>query len=169
MIDTVLLVIDFQRGLFKKQNKIFNEDRLIKNINILIKQCRQKKIPIIFIRHTNNSFLQENSEDWQIHPRIEVEKRDLCFNKKHSSLFKEKKILKELETMEIKNLIITGLVTHGCVKAACIDAKRLGYGVTLVKDGHSNFNNKAEELINEWNIKLSNEGVIVLPTSDVFH
>ena len=39
--------------------------------------------------------------------------------------------------MGVKKLIITGLLTHGCVKGACLDAKKLGYEVVLVEDGHS--------------------------------
>lgn len=168
MAEVALLVIDLQRGLFNKQNKIFNEDILIENINNLIDKSRQTKTQVIFIQHTNKSFLLEESEDWQIHSGVEVTDKDLCLTKKHSSLFKEKKIAREIENMGVKSLIITGLVTHGCVKAACIDAKKLGYEVRLVKDGHSSFNKNAKELIDEWNQNLTNHGVKVLPTAEIF-
>lgn len=168
LVDTALLVIDLQRGLFKKKNKIYKEESLIENINFLVDNCRQMNIPIIFIRHTNKSFLLENSEDWQIYSGVEVKDGDLCLNKEHSSLFKEKKILREFENMRIRSFIITGLVTHGCIKAACLDGKKLGYEVKLVEDAHSNFNNNAKELIDKWNKSLSEQGVIVLPTAEVF-
>ena len=167
MVDTALLIIDLQRGLFKKQIRIFNEDTLIENINLLIDRCRQNNIPIFFIKHTNKSFLLENSEDWQIHPGVEVRNEDLCYKKEHSSLFKEKKILSELRNRGIRSLIITGLVTHGCVKAACIDAKKLGYKVKLVKDGHGNFNKNAKQLIDEWNKNLAAQGIIVVPAAEI--
>jgi nicotinamidase-related amidase len=54
--------------------------------------------------------------------------------------------------------VVTGLVTHGCVKATCMGAKDLGYEVILVKDGHSNFNKQAAKLIDEWNRKLGDGG-----------
>jgi nicotinamidase-related amidase len=56
---------------------------------------------------------------------------------------------------------ITGLVTHGCVKASCIGADELGYRVILVKDGHSSFSKEAADLIEKWNRKLG-EGVAEL-------
>lgn len=168
MVNTALLVIDLQRGLFNKQNRIYKEEGLVENINFLIDHCRHMNIPIVFIRHTNKSSLLENSEDWQIHSGVDIKEEDLCFNKEHSSLFKEKKILKVFESMGIRSLIITGLVTQGCVKAACLDGKKSGYEVKLVQDAHSNFNKNAKELIDEWNQNLSEQGVIVLPTAEVF-
>jgi len=166
--DTALLIIDLQQGLFKKKIKIFKEEELIKNINFLIEKSRKLNIPVIFIRHTNKSFLAENSEDWQIHPDVEFEEADLFLNKKHSSLFKEKSIIKKFEDMGLKSLIIAGLVTHGCVKAACLDGKKFGYEIKLAADAHSSFNEKAEKLIEEWNENLSQQGIIVLPAAEIF-
>jgi nicotinamidase-related amidase len=34
-------------------------------------------------------------------------------------------------------VILTGLVTHGCVKATCEGALALGYAAVLAADGHS--------------------------------
>jgi nicotinamidase-related amidase len=168
MGETALLVIDVQKGLFKKKNKIFNEDILMRNINFLIDKSREKNIPIIFIRHTNKSFLLENSEDWHIHPALKACSDDIYLNKAHSSIFAEKRIVKQLESRGIRNLIITGLVTHGCVKAACLDAKNSGYEVVLVEDGHSNFNDNPQELIDEWNEKMICEDINVIPTMNVY-
>jgi nicotinamidase-related amidase len=165
---TALLVIDLQKGLFNREHKIYNENRLIENITHLINKCRQMKIPIIFIQHTNKGLLLEDSPDWQIHSGIDVQDIDLCFTKKYFSLFKEKKIVKELENMGVKKLIITGLLTHGCVKGACLDAKKLGYEVVLVEDGHSNYDRNAKEIVDRWNQYLANQGVTVLPTAKVF-
>ena len=168
MESAALLVIDVQEGLFNKKNKVFNEDLLLQNINNLIEKSRENGIPIIFIRHTNKSFLLENSVDWQLHPSLRVKSDDLCLNKEHSSIFKEKSIKKELANLGIKTLIITGLVTNGCIKAACLDGLSFGYQVILARDGHSTFTGNPQELIEEWNEKLSQEGVHVILTKDIF-
>lgn len=162
-----LLIIDIQKALFKKKNKIFNEDLIIKNINLLIDKACKNNITIIFVRHSNNSFLLENSEDWNIHDGLKASSEAIFYNKKHSSLFHEKYIVEDLIKRGINSFIITGLVTHGCVQAACMDAKKLGYEVILVKDAHSNFNNHPEKLIDEWNERLSNEGIKVLQTTEI--
>ena len=168
MAHTALLVIDLQQGLFNREHKIYNEDRLIENITYLINKCRRMKITVIFIQHTNKGFLLENSPDWQIHSGIDVQDTDICFTKKYFSLFKEKKIVNEIENMGIKKLIITGLLTHGCVKLACLDAKKLGYEVILVEDGHSNYERNAKEIVAKWNRNLAKQGITVLPTAKVF-
>ena len=51
--------------------------------------------------------------------------------------------------------------THGCVKATCLGALDLGYQVSLVKDGHSNYSKDGPDLIEKWNQKLSDNGVVV--------
>jgi nicotinamidase-related amidase len=64
-------------------------------------------------------------------------------------------------------LVITGLVTHGCVKATCIGAKDLGYKVVLVRDGHSNYRKDAAKIIEEWNQRLGDGGVELLSTHEI--
>jgi nicotinamidase-related amidase len=64
-------------------------------------------------------------------------------------------------------VVVTGLVTHGCVQAGCLDAHRLGYRVILPRDGHSNFNRQAAKLVDEWNAKLAEQGIAVIPADEV--
>jgi nicotinamidase-related amidase len=64
----------------------------------------------------------------------------------------------------VRELVITGLVTHGCVKAACLDAVILGYQVTLVSDGHSNFNPKPAQVIAET-VEMLREAGVTLNTA----
>lgn len=168
MESAALLVVDVQKGLFRSKNWVFNEDILLENINYLIDKSRERNIPIIFIRHTNKSFLLENSENWQIHTSLKACGDDLYFNKEHSSIFDEKTIVKKLESLSVRTLIVSGLVTHGCVKAACLGARKSGYKVVLAEDGHSNFHDNPKKLIDEWNKKLRNEGINVIPARDVF-
>ena len=60
-----------------------------------------------------------------------------------------------------------GLVTHGCVRATCVDASQRGYQVTLVSDGHSNFHKQAAKVIEEWNQKLSDGVAQLKPTQEI--
>jgi nicotinamidase-related amidase len=64
-------------------------------------------------------------------------------------------------------VVVTGLVTHGCVKSSCIGAHELGYEVVLVADGHSSYSKDASKLIAEWNEKLSQGGVVVRAAEEV--
>ena len=63
--------------------------------------------------------------------------------------------------------MVTGLVTHGCVKATCLGALALGYAVTLAADGHSSYSKDAAPLIEEWNRKLGEAGATVATASQI--
>jgi nicotinamidase-related amidase len=67
----------------------------------------------------------------------------------------------------VTTLIVTGLVTHGCVRATCIGAQELGYNVILVQDGHSSFSKQATKLIEEWNQKLSAKQIELRSTLEI--
>ena len=163
-----LLIVDVQKGLFDKKNQVYNGELLLENINFLIDKSRERKMPIVFIRHINKGFLIENSDNWQIHPSLKSCGGDLYLDKQHSGMFDEKHIVNELKRLSVKTVIVAGLVTHGCVKAACLGAKAEGYEVILAEDAHSGFNENARKLIDEWNEKLRNEGIRVVPTREVF-
>lgn len=67
-----------------------------------------------------------------------------------------------LEKLKVDTVVITGLVTHGCVQAACYGAKKNGLEVILIGDGHSSYHKDAPELIKEWNDKISQDGMKVM-------
>lgn len=71
----------------------------------------------------------------------------------------------ELADRGVGRVVVTGLVTHGCVKATCLGGLELGYEVVLAKDGHSSYSKEAARLIEEWNRKLGEAGAQVVPAS----
>ena len=89
----------------------------------------------------------------------------VAIHKRHGNAFQDTNLREELESRGIRRVVITGLVTHGCVRATCIGAKRQGYEAVLVKDGHSSYSKQAAKLIAEWNEKLS-EGTVELRATE---
>lgn len=159
-----LLVIDMQYGLL--QRNVFNKQLLIKNVNTLLDHFHNKDKPIFLIRHTNTSFSAENTDNWQIDSNIKTADSDILLNKAHSSIFKEKQFISLLQKNNITDVVITGLVSNGCVKAACLDAKLNGLNVILISDGHSTFHKDGENMVSYWNKYLLNEGIGVITTAD---
>ncbi len=88
--------------------------------------------------------------------------------KQKSNAFEGTSLDGQLRSLGITHLVITGMVTHGCVKNTCLGAVKSGYRVVLAGDAHSSFSKDAAKLINEWNHKLSHQGVTVLPSSEIF-
>ncbi len=165
--DVALLVIDVQKGLFDKSTPVYEAGKLVYNINALANCAHRAGVSVFYVQHCNGSWLAPGSEGWQLHAGLRPLAADCSIQKRHGSAFQGTGLGKELETRTISRLIVTGLVTHGCVKATCLDAMKLGYSVTLVKDGHSNFHKKAADVIAEWNQKLNEGGVELKSTQEL--
>jgi nicotinamidase-related amidase len=164
---TALLVIDVQKGLFDKSHPIYNAEQLLDNILLLVEKAHGVGVPVFYIQHRDKRDLAKGSTGWQLHPRLQPINKDFHLYKEKSNSFEGTNLDELLKSKGITNLVITGLVTHGCVKNGCMGAKKHGYRVTLVQDGHSNFSNKAAELIDEWNRKLEKEGVVLKAAAEI--
>ncbi len=162
-----LLVIDVQNGLFNKSIPIYKADQLLSNILTLVSKAHQKLIPVIYIQHANDNTLALESENWQLHPSIVPTKADILVQKKHGNAFENTELQSILQSRTVNSLVITGLVTHGCVKATSLGALELGYKTILVGDAHSNYSKDAPDLITKWNDQLKNFGAVVLKTQEI--
>ncbi len=165
--NTALLVIDVQNGLFSRPTPIYKAEELLENINSLSDQFAQTGGPVFFIQHSNQKLLQKNSVNWQFHPQLRVGEHDPVIHKTHGNAFEDTELKEELDVRGIKNLVITGLVTNGCVKATSIEGHDLGYRVVLVEDGHSTYIKTAARLIKDWNSTLGQEIADVHPAAEI--
>ena len=165
--DIALLIIDIQQGLFEKSTPIYMAKELLENITGLAERAHQAGATVFYVQHNDKKALLRGSDGWQLHPQLKPFAGDLHIYKQHGSAFEETELADELQKRGLKRLVVAGLVTHGCVKAACLDARKRGYPVILVKDAHSSFSKDAAHLIDEWNEKLSAEGVELKTAQEV--
>ena len=163
--NVALLVIDVQQGLFSKST--YKAEQLLHNINTLIERAHRDGVPVFFIQHSGAKTLVKGSHDWELHPQLHRLATDPIVHKEHGNAFEDTVLDAALKSGQVTNVVVTGLVTHGCVRATCIGALQLGYRVTLVKDGHSSFSKQAARLIDEWNQKLSAMNVELKSTSEI--
>ncbi|MFX0174082.1 MAG: isochorismatase family cysteine hydrolase [Candidatus Hodarchaeota archaeon] len=165
--NTALIVVDVQIGLFQRDTPIFKEQTILENINRLEDYAHSINIPVIYIQHANESTLVERSDEWQLHPRLKKEYKDLLIHKRHPNTFKETNFKQELEVRNIKQLVIVGALTDNCVSATCIGGKKLGYMVILVSDAHSTYSKPAPEIIEKKHNKLKNLGIYLKSTDEI--
>jgi len=166
---SALLIIDVQRALFSRPTPIHNAEQLLSNINSLIEMWRRNKGLIIFLQHSNNKMLIKGTSGWELHSELDRKSSDITLDKLHGNAFENTNLKDILESKGIEKVVVTGLVTHGCVRATCIGAHHLGYRVSLVEDGHSNYSKDAEKKIGEWNQKLAVQGVELISTERLIH
>ena len=167
IMTTALLVIDVQKGLFEKSTPIYQAHQLLLNINILINKARQEGVPVFFIQHSSEKFLEKGSDAWKLHPDIQPAGGETVIHKVHPNAFEATNLRGELKERGIDTLVVTGLVTHGCVKATCLGALEEGYRVRLVSDGHSSYSKDAPQLIHKWNTELSRKGAELIEAINI--
>jgi nicotinamidase-related amidase len=122
---------------------------------------------VYFIQHSNKKTLLEGSDNWKFQPGLNVAKDDFVIPKIHGNAFKDTILKQEVDSHGIRNIVITGLVTNGCVRATSIAGYELGYRVILVEDGHSSYIKGASTLIQDWNRKLGQDYVDLYPASEI--
>lgn len=164
---TALLIIDVQRELFAKSTPIYRAEQLLANVNLLMARAHAQGVPVFMVQHGAERHLRLGSEGWQLHPALQPLPADIPIHKSHSNVFQGTSLDEQLKARGIGLLIIAGLVTHGCVKAAALGALKLGYQVIVIGDGHSSFSKDAPQLIVEWNHKLSEAGAEIRPAEEV--
>jgi len=157
---TALLVIDVQRALFTRQNPIYEASKLIQTINTLVDQAHLYGVKVIYIQHANKSVLLEGTEGWQFHPKLKPNPTNVTIQKAQGNAFVGTQLQSTFEAWGIQNIIITGLVSHQCIKATSLGGIELGYKVFLVKGGHSNDRKDAADVIEQVQNELEKAGVI---------
>jgi nicotinamidase-related amidase len=120
-----LLLIDIQKGLTKRKG-LYNVSVFFDTVNDAIAQFRNAGNLIVFVQH-NNKFLINGESDWEIDSRIEKRCDDKVVQKFHGNAFKGTDLKSVLEGFHIKEIVVCGLVSHGCVKATCIGGLSLGF------------------------------------------
>jgi len=162
-----LLVIDVQMGMFAKSTKVYQAEQLIRNISSLVRAAQQAGVPVIYIQHSGERDLIRGSHEWQFHPDLLKLGPDTTVHKKYGNAFQETELDEILKSRGVDTLVVTGMVTHGCVKATSLGGLTAGYRVILVSDAHSSYSQKAGELIAEWNAKLEKQGAVLKSTAEV--
>jgi nicotinamidase-related amidase len=165
--ETALLVIDVQQGIFSRLTPVYNERLLLSNINTLIERFSQSGAKVYLVQHSNQKTLIAGTRNWKFHPDLNTSKADSVIHKTHGNAFKETNLKQTLDSHGIQKIMVTGLVTNGCVRATCIAGREFGFHVILVEDGHSSYSKVAAKLIRDWNRKLSEDFVDLYPTSDI--
>ncbi len=164
---TALLVIDVQKALFTRPDPIFKAYQMIEVINALVDRAHLYGLPVIYIQHANQSILAEGSDGWKLHPGVSPAASDLSIRKTQGNSFLGTTLQGDLEARGVENVIVTGLVTHQCIRSTCLGGVKLGYNVFLVQGGHSNYSKNPEAMIEQREEELENAGVYIVTPEQI--
>lgn len=159
-----ILVVDVQKGLVDKA--LFKKENFLNEVKNAIKEFRQHSQLVVFIQHNNNQ-LVEYSESWKIFKELDVRKEDPIVQKQHGNSFEKTNLKKILKEKGVTEILVGGLVSHGCVRATCLGGLEEGYKVTLLNEGHTCWNQDAKEKIRKVEEELKEKGIQVRSSKEV--
>ena len=164
---SALLVLDMQNVFLdvKSHAYIPSSPLIIKNINQLIGAYKRQNLPIIFTRHTTKKSqkapikprspsdppdmmvkwwrhpILDTDPESKIHPSLNLE--GLKVLKKHQySAFHETKLHDYLQTRNVNQIVISGVMAHLCCESTAREAFMRGYEVFFLIDGTASYSEK---------------------------
>lgn len=171
---TALIVVDVQNILFETPGyTLFDEQRVVGNIERLISKARSTNTPVIYIQHTTEgegSEFAEGSHNWEIIERIAPNAEDNIFLKRTYDAFTNVGLKQKLLEMGVDRLVFCGLQTEVCVDTTIRSALAHGFTSILAGDAHSTYDTKAlpaEKIIAHHNLTLHRRFCTVMDSDDI--
>jgi ureidoacrylate peracid hydrolase len=124
-------------------------ETVLPNLQLLQSACRRAHIEVVYAAVENMTRdgrdrsldykisgidVPRGSWDARVLDEIAPAEDEMIFRKTSSSVFISTNIDYVLRNLEVRSLIVTGMMTDQCVESAVRDACDLGYLVTLVSD-----------------------------------
>jgi nicotinamidase-related amidase len=135
--ETALIVIDIQNEYFTGKMPITDGMKALQNSQKLVNFAHQNNMPVFFVRHLgpkDGPLFAEGSVFAEFHKDLQPSAKDIVITKATPSSFVGTDLDTQLKARGIKQLVVTGLMTHMCVSSTARDAVPLGYNVIIPED-----------------------------------
>ena len=154
--NTVLLIIDMQKGSFTEKTPRFDTDRVVERINELSSTFREQNLPVIFVQHdgTGSGEFVKNSTEWENLDELIVKPTDILIDKYANDVFYKSELQNKLAELKVNELLITGCATDFCVESTIQSALTKDFNIVVIEDGHTTGDRphlKAEKVIEHYN------------------
>lgn len=173
-----LILIDIQKGFDNveywggQRNNLDAE----KNASEILNLWRENNLPVFHIKHCSsnpNSLLNENNAGNEFKDLVKPIDGEIIIRKNVNSAFIGTNLKEQLDSANIKTLVIVGLTTDHCVSTTTRMAGNFGYETFVVSDATATFNKKGlngqnytAELIHETALASLNEEFATVITTD---
>jgi len=139
MKNTALIIIDIQNDYFTGGAlELDGADIAAQKASELLEIFRKKNLPIVHIQHENTKpeicFMLPDSFGQKINDRVKPKKTETCFTKYYPNSFWKTELESYLNELNIKNLVIVGMMTHMCISTTARAAMERGFGTTIIQD-----------------------------------
>lgn len=154
MENTALLIIDVQNDYFPGgKMTLEGTEKASRNIQQILAHFRKNNLPVVHIKHISTNegatFFLPKTSGAEIHPSVSPSGDEKVIVKHFPNSFRETKLLEYLQSKNIKNLVITGMMTDVCVESTTRAAFDLGFNNTIIGDATRNKRQRASRKCSE--------------------
>ena len=134
-----LLMVDLQNDYFPGgKMELAGIEDAADNARILLTEFRNKKNPVIHIRHIavppNAFFFLPDTDGAKINDRVAPREGETIVVKNYPNSFRNTPLLEILKNLRIDTLIICGAMSHMCIDATTRAAFDLGFNCVVAED-----------------------------------
>ncbi|MDR1739852.1 MAG: cysteine hydrolase [Bacteroidales bacterium] len=134
-----LMIIDIQNDYFEGgANPLTGSLEASINAKTLLKDFREKSLPVIHIRHfstrAGSAFFIPDTQGVEIHENVRPVSGEKVIAKNFPNSFRETDLSDHLKSNHITDLVICGMMTHMCVDATTRAAKDFGFICEVIGD-----------------------------------
>lgn len=173
-----LILVDIQKGFddidyWGGQRNNFNAEE---NAGDILNLWRENKLPVFHIQHCSSnpdSLLHESHSGNEFKEIVKPIEGEPIIKKNVNSAFIGTNLKEQLDSKNIKTLVILGLTTDHCVSTTTRMAGNFGYETFVVSDATATFNKKgvegqdfSAELIHETALASLNEEFATVITTE---
>ncbi|MDF7648504.1 cysteine hydrolase [Pantoea sp. Acro-805] len=135
---TAVIVIDIQNEYFPGGKMPIPDGlKALQNSKRILEFAHKNGMPVFFAQHlgaADGPLFAKGSRFAEFHKDLQPGKNDRVISKATPSSFVGTDLQQQLDALGIKQLIVTGLMTHMCVSSTARDAVPLGYSVIIPED-----------------------------------
>jgi len=136
---TALLIIDIQNDYFENgAMPLYGAFQAAENTQLILSKFRKDSNDIVHIQHIatrpSATFFLPQTEGADIYSSVKPADQEKVIIKHFPNSFIDTDLQHYLQSNEITDLVICGMMSHLCIDATVRAAKDLGYHITLIED-----------------------------------
>jgi nicotinamidase-related amidase len=134
-----LLLIDIQNDYFPGgKMELQGSEKACQAACRILNIFRQNKLPVVHIQHLSvrpgATFFIPKTPGADIHTAMNPLQNEFVIQKHYPNSFRETTLLSHLQQLDIRQLVIAGMMTHMCVDATTRAATDYGYECRIAQD-----------------------------------
>lgn len=138
-MQTALILIDIQNEYFPGGWLTLHEpERAAENAARLLEHCRNRRLPVLHIRHINDrenaTYFVPGTHGADIYARVAPLPDEPVIVKHRPNGFFRTALQQQLSGNGVEHLVICGMMSHMCIDTTVRAASDLGYAVTVAQD-----------------------------------